>query len=81
MKVSEMCMLDILERERHGLNKMKLFGDSLTNERLKEKPDESYCESLIKKRDEGIAELNEARRDLQMYCRHWGIKYNGGGEF
>ena len=78
MKVSEMCMLDILERERDAKNRMTVNGDELMRERSRENPNESFCTLYTMRRDVALKELNEARRDLRTYCTYYGIRYTGG---
>ena len=77
MNISDMCLLDILEREREAKNKMIFNGNALMNEHSRQNPNEAYCKLYTIRRDAALNELNEARRDLRMYCKYHGISYSG----
>lgn len=73
MIITETSLLDILERERQGLYDEKLWGDLLMRQRAEETPNEELCDYFISKRDEGVRMINEARYDLKMYCKYFGL--------
>ena len=80
--VKEMCLLDLLERERDAKREMKFAGDSLmdfrrrqmeTDEEYLKSALESICDLYTEKRDNALRELNRARADMMLYFKYHGI--------
>lgn len=65
--VASRCLLDILEKERYGINLEQNWGEILMRERAKENPNEKYCEYCIERRDDGLRIINEARDEMKAY--------------
>ena len=80
--VNEMSLLSILQREDEAMKEMRWAGEWLVNYRAKqigEKEEgmkrvyEEICQEEIKRRDEWLQKLNEARADMKAYFEYHGI--------
>lgn len=87
MKVAEMNLLDILERERAALRDLQSWKDGLERSKRvysvideSEKVDnikrleEEMCSRYASLIDKAERELAEARRDMKMYFTYHGIR-------